>query len=242
MIKLSNILLELDMGKYPLTDPDDPSIVDKDMVKYLAKKYSYEANTEDERRFLKGLKDFIDSHNTTGLKADDLKAFLRIKDKFPEILRPNVKSVYRGASLDIDLLRGGGVSIKQVYPNLYEVFGIKEITSRVSSGYLSFSTSYDIANDFASYEVTSVILDERLPAIYEVSGDDPHLLFNENLMNAIGEISDEDEVLYVGTTFYPKKVFIPFNKSIKSNIRSISDKLPYITKVLFDKMKVSLDT
>lgn len=217
MIKLSDLLLEFDYGQYPFTDPRDPSIQNPDTIRHLAKSYKEEPNTPEETVFLNKLSQYINVHSDT-LNLHDLKFLQKVKERFPNILKPNTSVegglVYRGATINAETILDPNIKIVSENRDRIKVVGVNKATSRSKTGYLSFSTSFNIANDFSSYGVSDTLLKDRLPAIYGISAKDPNLLFNNEFMNAISDVGEEDEVFYLDTTFTPEVVYLPLNRSI----------------------------
>lgn len=204
---LTELLQEFAWGKYLLGDLDslnvDTSVKDR-IHRFYNNKYNvpFEPNTADEIRLIAQLAHYIGSF--AKMDVDMLNQLLKIKSKAPALLEPSVDSgyVYRGMTIPIN------VAIKHVQKSEFP-YASKEgkikVESKVDRGFLSFSANRTTAESFTTKKVNNIdaLVDRKLiPTICRVKVSDVQkkLLFTPELMNAIGNM-DEDEVLYVGNSF-----------------------------------------
>jgi hypothetical protein len=161
MIRLKNILEELEVGKVLFGDPDWLSRPDR----WKDLKIPYEANTDDEKHLIQLLKRWImEPHKAKDPElGQKLKELLPLKSKFPRVLDPSKgrkiyegTTLYRGTLLPLkDLMNVGGMwhfdgdvnfngdAISNKTPYVWRAVGNSE------KGFTSFTPESSIANNFA---------------------------------------------------------------------------------------------
>lgn len=215
MIKLSEILKELEIGNLPFADVTDKSVEKIIYLDDLIKGYGREDNTKSEADFLADLKKYFDTPSrdnlTSTIDVADLKQLLKLKSKFPTILSPIHEGhdyAFRGMTIPVDYLlnispvdSGNAFDGKKLRFNLPKGTKIKSLSKRP---FLSFSLSEKTAYNFSdvvSHDPTNNAqywLDsDKLPGLVAVDIHDPNLLFSYKFTRAISSW-DEDEVIYVG--------------------------------------------
>lgn len=210
MIKLKDLLTELEFGKYPFTDPDAANL---DMTKQkslqrLIDKYKYdtEPNTKDEQNLLKDLSKYFEDESNM-VQASELKALLAVKSKFPGILDPQsndeYNSIYRGTTIPIkEVLKYEWIK----YPSQYTgfVYVCKSpvvITSKGNRGFSSFSVFDDTAADFAWEQNEEAYENNVIPLVTSIYTSNPNALFNPDFSKLFNIHGNEGEVLYIGNSY-----------------------------------------
>jgi hypothetical protein len=228
MIKLINLLKEFEYGTDLFSDIDDENVVNKQYITPLISKK--EPNTNDEKIFLKSLNKYFSDNIEKTIDINVLDKLLQIKSKFPNILDPSkskYSSAYRGTTIDIDVLLESDIK----FYNL-NVYNIKSpnitIQSKGSTGYLSFSNSYQQAELFSmvnSKDINKLINTNTFPIISRINLKNPKLLFNTEFTRAISEF-DEEEFILVDNKFIPNDIFIAKPNNIFSKIKNIRKTAP----------------
>jgi hypothetical protein len=228
MIKLINLLKEFEYGTDLFSDLDDENVVNKQYITSLISKK--EPNTNDEKIFLKALNKYFSDNIEKTIDVNVLNKLLQIKSKFPNILDPSkskYSSAYRGTTIDIDVLLGSDIKFYN-----FNVYNIKSpnitIQSKGSTGYLSFSNSYQQAELFSivnSKDINKLISTNTFPIISRIDLKNPKLLFNTEFTRAISEF-DEEEFILVDNKFIPNDIFIVKPNNIFSKIKNIKKTAP----------------
>lgn len=217
MIKLRDILKEIDFGKIPLSDP--LGVEYSDAYSTYLKKWNYieEPNTEDEQAFVNDLKSYIDEPNVHSSQAAHiasvLKELLPLKSKFPGILDPaqSAKFVYRGTTIPIKSFINSTSNLEG--DDL--IFNVKtKLTAKGERNFLSFSANQYIAEDFVDQQIS---IDEGelaaaglVPAVIVLNSSNANLIFNSNITKFFSDIvSDEQETFHIGTTLTTDKIILP---------------------------------
>ena len=237
MIKLKDLLNELDFGKYPFTDVTSlKNSWTQEHFKQLLDQWKFveEPNTKDEAKFLKALtRYFKDAKNP--ISVSDLKQLVSIKSKFPGLLDPASSTIYsklyRGTSIPIkDVLRYSWSSPSW---NLYECSTPITINSKTTRGFTSFSISENTATEFATDNWPTGLDDSEyqdeagaletinmhlVPAVVSIDISDPNTLFNPEFSELFNIHGNEGEVLYIGNSY----------KSIKTKIAALDDIFSYV--------------
>jgi len=231
MIKLKDLLNELDFGKFPFTDPDAANL---DMMKQMSlqrliDKYKYvtEPNTKDEQSLLKDISKYFEDESNT-IQASELKALLAIKSKFPGILDPQsndeYNSIYRGTSIPIkEILKYEWIKYPSQYSGfVYECKSPVAITSKGTRGFSSFSVFEDTAADFAgskfapNWEQNEESYENNVvPVVTSIYSSNPNALFNPDFSKLFNIHGNEGEVLYIGNSY----------KSVKTTLMYVADVL-----------------
>lgn len=236
MIKLKDILKELDFGKYPFTDPDAANL---DMMKQLSlqrliDKYNYiqEPNTKDEQNLLKDLSKYFEDESNT-VQASELKALLAVKSKFPGILDPqsndNYTSIFRGTSIPIkEILKYEWTKYPSQYSGfVYECKSPVVITSKGTRGFSSFSVYEDTGADFAWEQNEEAYENNFVPVVTSIYVSNPNALFNPDFSKLFNIHGNEGEVLYIGNSY----------KSVKTTLMYVEDVLENADDVLSPEWK-----
>jgi hypothetical protein len=228
MIKLIDLLKEFEYGTYLFSDPNDKSIVNKQHIKSLISKK--EPNSNDEKIFLKALNKYFSDNVEKTIDVDVLNKLLQLKSKFPNILDPSMSrysSAYRGTTIDIDILLESDIKFYNFNVYIIESPDIT-IQSKGSTGYLSFSNSYQQAELFSkvnSKDINKLISTNTFPIISEIDLINPNLLFNTEFTRAVSEF-DEEEFILVDNKFTPSNIFIANPNDIFSKIKNIKKTAP----------------
>jgi hypothetical protein len=228
MIRLKDLLKEFEYGTYLFSDLNDKSIVNPDYIKSLISKK--EPNTADEREFLKALHKYFSDDTEKIIDINVLKKLLQLKSKFPNILDPaksRYSSAYRGTTINIDTLLKSNITFYN-----FKVYNIKSpkitIQSKGSTGYLSFSNSYQQAELFSkvnSKDINKLVANNIFPIVAEIDLKNPKLLFNTEFTKSISEF-DEEEFMLVDTKFIPINIFLIRPDDIFSKIKNIEKTAP----------------
>jgi hypothetical protein len=262
MIKLKDILKELDFGKYPFTDVNAVTIKGsyQDQFKELINRWKYveEPNTKDEAKFIKSLTRYFKSAKNP-ISVADLNQLLTLKSKYPNILDPSInadyKTLYRGTSIPIkDVLK---YSWTKTSFDLYECNTPITINSKTTRGFTSFSISENTAKQFAEdswpdgeddseYIDTSIAMEavntHLVPAVVSISTTDPNTLFNPEFTALFNIHADEGEVLYIGNSYKSTKTKIVGLDSVLNGFVATWTKSKYDTEwmELADHLKIKL--
>jgi len=162
MIKLADILTELEIGKVLFGDPDWLSRPDK----WKDLNIPYEPNTDDEKHLIQLLKKWIvEPHKAKDPElGQKLKELLPLKSKFPRVLDPSKgrkiyegTTLYRGTLLPLkDIMNMGGVwennktaaltnyGLSNKSPYMWSAVGSGE------KGFTSFTPADGVAENFAA--------------------------------------------------------------------------------------------
>ena len=219
MIKLKNILKEIDLGEVPFSDPD--AFDDPDGFSQFIAKWNYveEPNTEDEAAFISDLKSYIEEPNIhthqSAHIASVLKQLLPLKTKFPGILDPAsyTKTVYRGTTISIKTF----IDSASKFEGDDLVFNTKaKLSSKGNKKFLSFSADYFTAENFVDQQTSA---DERkgefiaaglIPVVIAINASNPNLIFNSNITKFFNDWGgDEKETFYVGDSLTTDQIILP---------------------------------
>ena len=162
MIRLKNILEELEIGKVLFGDPDWMSRPDR----WKDLKIPYEPNTDDEKHLIQLLKKWImEPHKAKDPElGQKLKELLPLKSKFPRVLDPSKgrkiyegTTLYRGTLLPLkDIMNMSGVwqpnndvnyvggAISNKSPYIWSAVGSGQ------KGFTSFTPADGVAENFAA--------------------------------------------------------------------------------------------
>lgn len=233
MIKLKDILNELDFGKYPFTDLDAVQLGMKEMMSLerLIDKYKYvtEPNTKDEQKLLRDLSKYFEDEENT-VQVSGLKALLAVKSKFPGILDPEEDDEYTS------LYRGTSIPVKEVlkyewtkYPSRYSGFVYQckspiTIASKGTRGFSSFSVYEDTGADFAWEQNEKAYENNFVPVVTSIYSSNPNALFNPKFSKLFNPHGNEGEVLYIGNSY----------KSVKTTLMYVEDVLKRIVEKNYD--------
>jgi len=232
IIKLTEILKEIEIGNVPFADETDKSIEKIIYLVDLLKDYGKEDNTKSESDFLADLKKYFNTPSrdnlTSTIDIADLKQLLKLKSKFPSILSPVAEGhdyAFRGMTIPVDYLlnnpegssgnRFEGEKLRFAVPKGTK---IKSLSKRP---FLSFSLSARTAYNFsdvvsqdptnnAQYWLNS----GKLPGLVAVDINDPNFLFSYKFTRSISHW-DEDEIIYVGNEPTIEYVEISKNSLLK---------------------------
>lgn len=228
MIRLIDLLKEFEYGVDLFSDLNDKSVVDSDYIKTLISKE--EPNTADEQKLLKALHKYFSDNVEKNVDVSILKKLLQLKSKFPNILDPTksrYSGAYRGTTIDIDILLHSNITLYN-----YKVYNIKSpkitIQSKGSTGYLSFSNSYQQAELFSkvnSRDINKLVANNVFPIIAQIDLKNPNLLFNTEFTRALSEF-DEEEFMLIDTKFTPINIFLIQPDDIFSKIKNIKKTAP----------------
>lgn len=155
MIKLQDLLREFDYGKSLWANKQLGSRL-QDRGLYSPK---HEPDTAEETAILRGIKDYLISNSSAGIRYETLQQLLQLKSKFPVILDPLTSvsannMLYRGMSSDIDRLRDHVISAKHIHVKHLTARWIRlegvnaSIQSRNTSGFISMTTEFETASRF----------------------------------------------------------------------------------------------
>ena len=220
MIKLIDIIQELNIGKRLFADPT-PSFSRvgthhrlTDLLKALNIPYEY--NTDDENAVLKSIEDYLRKpQNATNLKSNLLK-LLPLKSQYPQLLDPaqdpymKVDFVYRGATIDtkklVNLVNKNGSKKGSDYEDFITVRadGMK-VTTNTTRGFLSFTANKVVAETFATDTRKQLLSLERLaqryPAVLKCDINDmsDKLILAPSFADAL--VFSEQETICIGNTF-----------------------------------------
>lgn len=232
MIKLKDLLKELDLGKFPFSDPAAANIDDvdsKELLRLIARyDYEEEPNTKSENSFLKDLsKYFEEENNPVSLSA--LKALLSVKSKFPGILNPaeneDISYVYRGTSMPIsEVMKYNWDTYSNSYNGIScECKSPVMITAKGTRGFSSFSIFEDTADEFAYQQYVdfpAIYIQKNLvPVVTSVYVSDPKALFNPEFSRIFNVHGNEGEVLLIDTKYKSPKTTIKYLKEVFENIK-----------------------
>jgi hypothetical protein len=238
MIKLIDLLNELQIGKVLFGEPKgsewDPRFTDR----WKELNIPYEPNTYDEKQLLDLLRDWITKESKNPKLAEFLRELLPLKKKFPKILDPTQgRKVYDGTSF----YRGTLIPLKDVL-NLdgwkplnsvdFEYGAIESKSpytweSMSQKGFTSLTPLSETADGFASdymrnFGISFKGIADRIkdgvgmiPVIIKIQDTHPDLLMNPQVMNEIGGLG-EYEVLLIGGQTKVESVIIPNWELIKS--------------------------
>lgn len=167
MIRLKDILKELDYGEKLFADPSygTSSGRYRDLIKQMYDGET-EPDTEEEKMLFLKLKDYVKSGKWYKDTTKDIDDLFKLKSKFPRMLDPEEDvlgiMVYRGMKLPpkkiMELIRGKrGVEGDDWMEKIFDVS--TTLYSRNKSGYLSYTTSSNIARGFAEIGFYSEGLD-----------------------------------------------------------------------------------
>lgn len=236
MIKLKDLLNELDFGKYPFTDPAAANL---DMMKQMSlqrliDKYNYiqEPNTKDEQNLLKDLSKYFEDESNT-IQASELKSLLTVKSKFPGILDPakyeDSSYIYRGTTIPIkEVLKYEWTKYPSQYSGfVYECKSPVAITSKGTRGFSSFSVYEDTAADFAWEQNEEAYENNVVPVVTSIYTSNPNALFNPEFSKLFNIHGNEGEVLYIGNSY----------KSVKTTLMYVADVLENADEVLSPEWK-----
>jgi hypothetical protein len=253
MIKLKDLLKELDFGKFPFTDPDAVQLgmLEKMSLERLIDKYKYvtEPNTKDEQKLLKDLSKYFENEGNT-VQVSGLKALLAVKSKFPGILDPeqadDFSYVYRGTSMSISEV------LKYDWNKLKDQYGQSEfecksnnvmMTAKGDRGFSSFSVYEDTAADFANEQYIDFpahyIKNNLVPVVTSIYISDPNALFNPAFSKIFNIHGNEGEVLLIGTKYKSPKTKLVFLDDVFENIQD-QGKLSSEWKALAKHLKIEL--
>lgn len=243
MIKLKDILSEIDFGKIPFADPyavDNPDVYSKYLQKW---NYVEEPNTEDEQAFVNDLKSYIDEPNIHAHQsahiATVLKQLLPLKSKFPGILDPaqSAKFVYRGTTIPIETF----INANSISEGDDLIFNVKaKLNAKGDRNFLSFSANQYVAEDFVDRQIKidegELTTSGLVPAIVVLNTSNPNLIFNTNITNFFSDIiSDEQETFYVGTSLITDKIILP--NSIYTWLEDRWNDIPSKHQDVYSKLK-----
>ena len=252
MIKLRDILKEIDFGKIPFSDTD--AVDDSDAYSTYLKKWNYieEPNTEDEQAFIEDLQSYIEEPNIHSSQAAHiatvLKHLLPLKSKFPGILDPSesAKFAYRGTTIPIKSFINSPSSLEG--DDL--IFNVKtKLTAKGDRNFLSFSSDQYTAESFvdmaidADEEENEMVRSGLIPAIVVLSTSNSNLVFNPDAINFYSATeytggAEENEIFHVGTTLTTDKIIIP--SSVARWIRELDD-IPEEHQEAFTKLSSLYD-
>jgi hypothetical protein len=232
MIKLKDLLNELDFGKFPFTDPDAVQLgmMEKMSLERLIDKYKYvtEPNTKDEQRLLKDLSKYFENEENT-VQVSGLKALLDVKSKFPGILDPeegeDVTYVYRGTSMPIsEILKYNWETFSNSYNGTScECKSPVMMSAKGTRGFSSFSVFEDTAVDFAyeQYEKFPVyhLQKNLVPVVTSVYVSNPKALFNPKFSKIFNVHGNEGEVLLIDTKYKSPKTTLKFLDDVFDNVK-----------------------
>ena len=246
MIRLKDILKEIDLGKVPFADPE--AVDDPDAYGAYLKKWNYveEPNTEDEQAFVNDLQSYIEEPNIHTSQAAHmatvLKQLLPLKSKFPGILDPSksAKFVYRGTTIPIKSFINSPASLEG--DDL--TFNVKtKLNAKGDRNFLSFSTDQYTAENFVDMAIDAdeneIVKKGLVPAMIVLSAANPNLIFNPEAINFYSDTdfmteTDENETFYVGTTLTTDKIILP--SPTARWIRTLTD-IPEEYQEAFAKLK-----
>jgi len=238
MIKLKNLLSELEVGKVLFGEPKGSEWDPRFPERWSGLDVPYEPNTYDEKKVLDLIRAWITKEDNNPKLGEFLKEMLPLKKKFPLILDPikgrsayEGNTFYRGTLLPLNdlIYRSGGWklnnsvdfeygAIESEIPYTWEAVGQK--------GFTSFTPAAETADGFAAdymqkngMQWTDII--ERLkdgsgmiPVVITIADTYPNALMNPRVMNMIGGLG-EYEVFVIGNQIEVKSVIVPNWKFIQ---------------------------
>jgi len=246
MIRLKDILKEIDLGKVPFADPE--AVDDPDAYGAYLKKWNYveEPNTEDEQAFVNDLQSYIEEPNIHTSQAAHmatvLKQLLPLKSKFPGILDPSksAKFVYRGTTIPIKSFINSPASLEG--DDL--TFNVKtKLNAKGDRNFLSFSTDQYTAENFVDMAIDAdeneneIVKKGLVPAMIVLSAANPNLIFNPEAIDFYSMYTggaSEDETFHVGTTLTTDKIIL--SSSAAKWIQNLTD-IPAEYQEAFAKLK-----
>jgi hypothetical protein len=168
MIRLKDILKELDYGEKLFADPSYGTSSGRyqDLIKQMYDGET-EPDTEEEKMLFLKLKDYVKSGKWYKDTTKDIDDLFKLKAKFPRMLDPEEYvlgiMVYRGMKLPpkkiMELIRGKRGEYGDYGEKIFDVS--TTLYSRNKSGYLSYTTSSNIARGFAEIGFNSERLDSK---------------------------------------------------------------------------------
>ena len=239
MIKLKDLLNELDFGKYPFTDPDAVQLgmMEKMSLERLIDKYKYvtEPNTKDEQKLLRDLSKYFENEENT-VQVSGLKALLAVKSKFPGILDPeeddDVTYVYRGTSMPIsEVMKYDWETFSDSYNGTTcECKSPVMMSAKGDRGFSSFSVFEDTAVDFAYEQYIDFpahyIQKNLVPVVASVYVSNPKALFNPKFSKIFNIHGNEGEVLLIDTKYKSPKTTLKFLDDVFDNLKDAGDLSP----------------
>ena len=239
MIKLKDLLNELDFGKFPFTDPDAVQLgmMEKMSLERLIDKYKYvaEPNTKDEQRLLRDLSKYFENEENT-VEVSGLKALLAVKSKFPGILDPaeagDANYVYRGTSISIsEVMKYDWETFSNSYNGTTcECKSPVMMSPKGDRGFSSFSVFEDTAVDFAYEQYIDFPAHYRqqklIPVVTSVYVSDPKALFNPKFSKIFNIHGNEGEVLLIDTKYKSPKTTLKFLDDLFDNLKDAGDLSP----------------
>jgi len=236
MIKLKDLLNELDFGKFPFTDPDAVQLgmMEKMSLERLIDKYKYvtEPNTKDEQRLLRDLSSYFENEENT-VQISGLKALLAVKSKFPGILDPaedeSNSYVYRGTSMSIsDILKYDWETFQNSYNGTTcECKGPVMMSAKGDRGFSSFSVFEDTAVDFAYEQYIDFPAYYRqkklVPVVTSVYISEPNAIFNPKFSKIFNPHGNEGEVLLIGTKYKSPKTTLKYLDDLFESVKEAGE-------------------
>lgn len=165
---------------------------DNKIAKYLKKPIELNTSTED-KIYSQIIKHIEGKNNNIASYYDEL---LKLKNKFPEILKPNAQFVYRGFNLKLSKAKP---SIKKEGVKLFNdsYYILKNEINYISHPKISsWTTSQKIADEFANTS-TKYYNDPKIQIIAKTEVDES-FLFNPNFLNILAKkagLSHEYEII-----------------------------------------------
>ena len=231
MIKLSEVF---DFGKVPFADPSDKNIYNKKSLDTLLKKQGYEEekNTQDEKRFLAHMRQYMDATAVggDGINLDDkgsedvilagyFQELLKIKNQFPTILDPattSSKYVYRGTTMNIETF----LSLQPIQKgDVLTTTQLIDVPAKGTRGWFSFTTNKKIAQGFKGKGSIDMI-----PTTLVVPVQSSNLILSSNFTRTIPEF-EEAECIYVGNSI--KAVVYATREDFQRKVNEISTNTNY---------------
>lgn len=232
MIKLKDILNELEVGKVLFGDTEGTSWDPRFPDRWNDIKLPYEPNTYDEKKLLDLIRAWITKEDRNPKLGEFLKQLLPLKKKFPIILDPTKgRSVYdgnkfyRGTLLPLnDLIYSSSGwklnnsvdfqygAIESKIPYTWEAVGQKGFTSFTPAAETAdgFAADYMQKNGMQWVDIVNRLEDGSgmIPVILTIKDTYPDALMNPKVMNLIGGLG-EYEILVIGKQINVDSIIIP---------------------------------
>lgn len=239
MKTLRQLLLEIPIGNQLFADPnalDDPD----EFSRFLFwKGIPIETNTPEETALLDRIYDYFRNGKTKKtIPSKDLKDLLALKNKYPDILDPNLSDtdmLYRGMTASIDTVLNAfnyGFKMQGTW-KATSTSPTYTITSRSKRGFVSLSTDDIVADFFMKNTKWDVIKENRIPVIANIlpKNVENKTLFSTDFTKTVSGLS-ENEVWIVGNELPVSSftVSLKFLRSINpysnSGLKLSADELP----------------
>jgi len=237
MIRLKDLLNELEVGDVLLGEPIGKKLQLPNASAWKELGIPYEPNTIDEKQLIDLLRNWIVKEIKNPKLVEFLKQLLPLKSKFPKILDPaegrelyTGTSFYRGTLIPMkDVLKlsswefttenSTNDAIQSKDPYTWTPASQKGFTSVTPSIQVAgrFTIQYMTANNITFSDMLSHIEDGSgmIPVIIEINDTHPNIIMNPKVMNLIGTDLYEDEVFMIVDHVKVKSVIIPNWKYIE---------------------------